>query len=215
VVKKKPKNGILKISNFNYIGHEIIYEIVERNGRKKEREKMIELLSANQLFSLLNELATSSNSNIQPQPQPDLSFAPNWNGAVRQILFGATSIWNKQQHSKDADKILLKAAQDIATQLGLNTLPQQVEYSALNYDHSSVLLNASTLQCDSRLETALLNQKNSKLTYLAPFERALRDVLELLLMKKMFGEDAILANLNAKQLHTLRSKYKHINIISD
>jgi hypothetical protein len=194
---------ILKISNFNYIGHEIIYEIVERNGRKKEREKMIELLSANQLFSLLNELATPSNSNIQSQH--NLSFAPNWNSAVRKILFDATSIWNKQPHSKDADKILLKAAQDIATQLGLSTLLQQVEYCALNYDHSSVLLNASTLKCDNRLETALLNQKNSILTYLAPFERALRDVLELLLMKKMFGEDAILANLQAKQLHTLRS----------
>ena len=85
-------------------------------------------------------------------------------------------------------------------------MPDQVEYCALNYQHSSVLLNQSTLQCDIRLQQALVDQKNSTLTYLAPFERALRDVLELMLMKKMFGADALLDDLQPHQLHVLRDK---------
>jgi hypothetical protein len=181
---------ILKISHFNYVGHEIIYEIVERNGKKREREKMIELLSTNQLFSLLNELTISSE--LISSPQLEKAFFPNWNSAIRTILFNAASIWKRQECSKDAEKILLKTAQDIAIQLELNIAPVQVEYCAFNYQHSSVLLNQSTLQCDIRLQQALVDQKNSTLTYLAPFERALRDVLELLLMKKIFGADALL-----------------------
>ncbi len=195
---------ILKISHFNYVGHETIYEIVERNGKKREREKMIELLSPNQLFSLLNDLTMSSelisSSNLEK------AFSPNWNSAIRKILFDATSIWKRQQSSKDAEKILLKTAQDIATQLELTIVPDQVEYCALNYQHSSVLFNQSILQCDIRLQQALVDQKNSTLTYLAPFERALRDVLELMLIKKMFGADALLDDLQPHQLHVLREK---------
>ena len=199
---------ILKIADFNYLGHEIIYEIVERNGRKKEREKMIELLSANQLFSLLNEL--SENSEIKSLPQIEQTFPPNWNTAIRTILFEAASAWKKSQDTSSAEKILLKAAQDIASQLGYSPLPDQVDYCDLNYQHSSVLLNQSILQCDSRLQNVLVDQKNATLTYVAPFERALRDVLELILMKKLFGTDALLDNLQLDQLHALREK---INLV--
>ena len=195
---------ILKISNFNYVGHEIIYEIVERNGKKREREKMIELLSPNQLFSLLNELTMSSD--LISSSQFEKVFSPNWNSAIRKILFDAAFIWKRQQSSKDAEKILLKTSQDIAIQLELTIVPDQVEYCALNYQHSSVLLNQSTLQCDIRLKQALVDQKNSTLTYLAPFERVLRDVLELMFMKKMFGADALLDDLQPHQLHVLREK---------
>jgi hypothetical protein len=134
-------------------------------------------------------------SELISSSQLEKTFSPNWNSAIRKILFDAASIWKRQQSSKDAEKILLKTAQDIATQLELTIVPDQVEYFALNYQHSSVLLNQSTLQCDIRLQQALVDQKNSTLTYLAPFERTLRDVLELMLMKKMFGADALLDDL--------------------
>lgn len=193
---------ILKISEFNYIGHEVVYEMIEHNGRKKEREKMIALLAPNQLFSLLQELSETAeikNSTHSLSPLPN-----NWNIPVRKTIFDATAIWKNQPCSNGAELILLKAAQDIAAQLGLSPLPDQVQYCTLNYQHSSVLLKHSTLQCDSRLQRALANQKNSTLTYLAPFERALRDVLELLLMKKMFGTEAVLDDLQPHQLHALR-----------
>ena len=73
-----------------------------------------------------------------------------------------------------------------------------------------MLLNQSILQCDSRLHNALVDQKNDKLSYVAPFERALRDVVELMLMKKMFGIDALLDDLQPDQLHALREK---INLV--
>jgi len=193
---------VLKISDFNYIGHEIIYEIIERNGKKKEREKMIALLTPTQLFSLLNELAATSE--LHNQSQAKQLFPNNWNVVVRRVLFDAATAWKR--NSKDEDKILLQAAQDIAKQIGLSITPKQLEYCELNYHHSNVLFKNSILQYDIRLQKALADQKNSRLTYLAPFERTLRDMLELMLMKKMFGEDAELDILQPHQLHALREK---------
>jgi hypothetical protein len=195
----------LKKSEFKHDCYQIIFEIIERNGREKERESVIALQSTDQLFALLEDLIiTSETSNTNNQ---EVIFPANWNESARKILSDSAAAWHADKQSVDVANSLLKVARELASHFGMSELPETGEYSVINSLHSSLSWQGASLQCDARLQQAFSHQhQNTKQTYKAPFERALRDVLELMLMKKMVGSGAELAGLNAAQLHNLREK---------
>lgn len=195
----------LKKYKFKHDCYQIIFEIVERNGRKKERESVIALQTTDQLFVLLEDLI--KNSAVSNNNNQEVIFPANWNELARKILSDSAAAWHADKKNDDVANSLLKVARELASNFGMSELPEAREYSVTNSLHSSLTWQGASLQCDARLKEVLSHQnKNTKQTYKAPFERALRDVLELILMKKIYGSGAELASLSAAQLHNLREK---------
>ena len=195
---------ILKDTGFDYVSYHATIEIVERNGRQKEREKFILLQSHEDFFRLLGDLMQNSGSNQVQQSAH--RFPVNWNASARKILSDSAAAWHSGKETKDVAPVLLQAARQFATQLGMTMMPAEVRYTSMQTAHSTVIWQDDVLFCAAFFEKFSEKRCNTDATYSTPFECGLRDVFEAVLIKKMFGPAMQLEQLEPSRLTMLRKK---------
>jgi hypothetical protein len=165
------------------------------------QKQTVTLLDTAMLYARLDELI------IARQMTTDETTARNFPTSeqiqsARNLLAECSLSWQHHTQPENINKNLLEAAQKFSAIFNLPKSPDRVISMDLPTRHALVNATDRTLFVD----TALIN-KQPDTTLIT---KVLRDVLELTLMKKIFGQDAALATLVPAQLAVLRN---HIDAV--
>ncbi len=152
------------------------------------------LLHAGELFTLLENFRQNALRNQVAVTKLDADIAK----AVRVALAASARDWRQSSHSL-AD--VSQAARDLAAALSLPPLPDKLVSASLTSHASMLALYKTQLCIEPAVAACLAHDHEGKL-----FANLLRDMLELLLTKKLFDQEA----LTPSQSRTLQAAIDQI-----
>jgi len=165
------------------------------------------LMQTPDLLALLSQLQARREASV-PGHTPHKAPVPlpeNWAQATRDVLDKSAREWAQRSPALSPMPVLLDAAKQIAAALDHPFRAQFIQCSPLAHMHSTVNTMGENLLVDGAMASRLSFRNGPGL-----FAGALRDLLELMLLKKMFGDDAQLAFLSPPAQRALQKNLAQV-----
>lgn len=156
------------------------------------------LLHAGELFTLLADFQQSALHNQVAMTKLDADTAK----AVRLALAECAGSWRQSSRTLAHAS---EATRKLAAALALPSLPAELLSARLASPSSMLALHNTQLCLDPAVAAHLVHDHEGKL-----FANFLRDMLEMLLTKKLFSQDASVTSLSASQRRTLQAAIDQI-----
>ena len=163
------------------------------NGPPHKRYRT--LLQTADFFNLL-ECSLDTALQIDQAANSCATLKPGWPQAAREALANCADEWT---HGERSIKLIYFSACQLAASLGLVTLPDAVVTGQLASRASTLEWQGETLRLAPEIAAQCLQAQGASV-----FATLMRDLLELMLMKSLFGPSAQLTSLNLSQQRMLR-----------
>lgn len=171
------------------------------------RRNVRTLIQTPELLALLSQLQARREASLADIPTygAPMPLPANWAQATRDVLAHSAREWAQRSPALSPMPVLMDAAKQFAAALDHPFQVHLIQCLPLAHTHSTMTAIGANLFVDSALASTLSFRNGPGL-----FASALRDLLELSLLKKMFGDDAQLALLTPPERRALQKNLTQV-----